>query len=83
MSSKPTKAASTNTTSHMFSAGKSKNLSRSMTSDSIASDIAAFKRRGGHIEVLGNTPFPARAQTTAFRSKGNTQAAPAKAAARG
>lgn len=30
---------------------------KTLTSERIAADIAAFNRAGGHIEVLGNTPF--------------------------
>lgn len=69
MSSKSIQAASKrSTTSRLFGPGKGKSLSRSMTSDTIADDIAAFKKRGGRIEVLGNTPFRARTQATALRS---------------
>ena len=31
--------------------------SRSLTHQSIAADIAEFRKRGGRIEVLGNTPL--------------------------
>lgn len=30
---------------------------KALTSERIAADIAAFNKAGGHIEVLGNTPF--------------------------
>lgn len=30
---------------------------KTLTSERIAADIAAFNKAGGHIEVLGNTPF--------------------------
>ena len=50
------------------SAGKSSSLD--ITSQSIATDLAAFRKQGGRIEVLGNTPL--RPSTTAFSSKGNT-----------
>lgn len=56
---------------HLFASGSSKNQSGSITSDHIAEQIAAFKKHGGRIEVLGNTPL--RANVTAFSSKGNTQ----------
>lgn len=69
MSSKSTQAVGKrSTTSRLFGSGQGKSLSRSMTSETIADDIAAFKKRGGRIEVLGNTPFRARTQTTALRS---------------
>jgi len=57
-----------------------------MTSNTIANDIAAFKKNGGRIEVLGNTPFRTHSPAATFRSKTTTQrktpAAPSKAAAR-
>lgn len=34
--------------------------SRTLTSERIAADIAAFNEAGGCIEVLGNTPFHRR-----------------------
>ena len=41
--------------------------SNSLSHESIADDIAAFRKRGGRIEILGNTPL--RTTTpTAFRS---------------
>jgi hypothetical protein len=66
------------------SAGKGQTLE--ITSQRIATDLAAFRKQGGTIELLGNTPL--RPAATAFSSKGATQpktaAAPtAKAAARG
>lgn len=42
-----------------------------ITSQSIASDLVAFRKQGGRIEILGNTPL--RANVTAFSSRGNTQ----------
>ena len=47
-----------------------KNATLDITSDSIASDLKAFRKQGGRIEVLGNTPM--RLNVTAFRSKGNS-----------
>nr|WP_325048462.1 hypothetical protein [Dyella psychrodurans] len=41
---------------------------KALTSERIASDIAAFNKAGGRIEVLGNTPFlrkPGPAESTA------------------
>lgn len=50
---------------------QSKSANFNITSESIASDVAAFRKQGGHIEVLGTTPL--RVNVTAFRSKGNTR----------
>lgn len=86
----PRKATSKrNTTSHLSARpAKGQDHGRNVTSDIIAADIQAFRKQGGRIEVLGNTPLN-RVNVTAFRSKGNTESkaaakAPAKtAAARG
>lgn len=40
----------------------------SLNHETIAADIAAFRKGGGRIEVLGNTPLRTQAPT-AFRSK--------------
>ncbi len=80
----PLKATSTRSTSFPqpkpSSRGKAAGLN--ITSQSIASELAAFRKQGGRIEVLGNTPL--RANVTAFSSKGNIQhkAAQHKAALR-
>lgn len=50
----------------------SRNPGRGMTSNTIADDIAAFKKNGGRIEVLGNTPFRAHAPSATFRSSKTT-----------
>ena len=73
----PRKASTTNTkrntTSHLSARpAKGQDAGRNVTSDSIAADIQAFRKQGGRIEVLGNTPLN-RVNVTAFRSKGNTQ----------
>ncbi len=69
----PHKATSTRSTpstqTRPSSQGKSSGLD--ITSQSIASDLVAFRKQGGRIEVLGNTPL--RANVTAFSSKANTQ----------
>jgi hypothetical protein len=69
----PLKATSTRTTPlpqpRRSSPGKS--TGPDITSQSIASDLAAFRKQGGRIETLGNTPL--RPNATAFSSKGNTQ----------
>ena len=52
--------------------------SNSMSHKSIADDIAAFRKRGGRIEVIGNTPLRNRAPTP-FRSNTTaTRKAPAE-----
>ncbi|GGA00111.1 hypothetical protein [Dyella caseinilytica] len=54
---------------------------RGLTSERIASDIAAFNKAGGHIEVLGNTPFHLRTgKTETPASPGNTASGPKQAA---
>jgi hypothetical protein len=45
----------------------------SISHQSIADDIAAFRKRGGRIEVLGITPLRT-ATPAAYRSKNTTQA---------
>lgn len=40
----------------------------SLTSETIAADLAEFRKRGGRVDVLGNTPLRTHAPT-AFRSK--------------
>ena len=52
--------------------GKASHSSDSLSHDTIASDIAAFRKRGGRIEVLGNTPLRTTAPA-AFRSKNTAQ----------
>lgn len=47
---------------------------KTLTSERIAADIAAFNKSGGRIEVLGNTPFQ-------HKSKETHAAAPAGSAA--
>jgi hypothetical protein len=37
---------------------------KALTSERIAADIAAFNQAGGHIEVLGNTPFHRKSPET-------------------
>lgn len=52
---------------------------KTLTSERIAADIAAFNRAGGHIEVLGNTPFrfkPAEAAAPAQANKATTAKQP-------
>ncbi len=72
MSSKRTaRATQRNNPSHLFASSRGKSQTGSMTSDTIAGDLAAFKKSGGRIEVLGTTPI--RANISSFRSRGNAQ----------
>ena len=71
MPRKPAKAASTpNSTSHLFARqSKAKDQSRSMTSETIADDLLAFRKQGGRVEVLGITPLRMHVNVTTSRSK--------------
>lgn len=53
---------------------QTKTAGRHLTSEIIAADIAEFKKRGGRIEVLGNTPARSHQASTTFRS--NTKPSP-------
>lgn len=50
----------------------------SMSHDRIAADIAAFRKAGGKVEVLGNTPIQRRAAPAAA-APATPAAAPARA----
>ena len=59
----------------------------SMSHQSIADDIAAFRKRGGRIEVLGTTPLRTAApaayrSSTKAQRKGPATETPAKAKAK-
>lgn len=87
MSSKSTSAAKGSTQS-AFRRRPTKAESRYLTSEVIADDIAAFKKRGGNIEVLGNTPYGPRLAPTTFHSDAKSKRKPTapagtKSAARG
>ena len=66
------KAAKPRTTSPapLRRSNTSKGASFHITSESIAADLAAFRKQGGRIEVLGNTPL--HANVSAFRSTSKT-----------
>jgi hypothetical protein len=49
--------------------------SQSLTHQSINADIAAFRKSGGRIEVLGNTPLRSK-PPTAFHSDASRRKAP-------
>lgn len=73
MPSKPTKAVIPPTsTSHLFARqSKAKDQSRSMTSETIADDLLAFRKQGGRVEVLGTTPLRMHVNVSTSRSKAN------------
>ena len=51
-----------------FSRGRAKAANWHLTSEGIAADVAAFKKHGGRIEVLGTTPLRSRGAPAAFSS---------------
>ena len=80
--------ATKHSTPSAFSGSRAKTTTRHLTSEVIAADIAAFKRRGGSIEVLGNTSYLSALVATTFRSsetskRDGTAAATTEGAARG
>ena len=80
MSSKSTPTAVKSTTpSRVFATSSRGAQNASLSSDTIAADIAAFKNHGGRIEVLGITPLRTQAQGPAFRSKTTGKGAAAAA----
>lgn len=66
-------ATKRNNPSPLFSSGNSKHSGRGVTSNTIAADIAAFKKNGGRIEVLGNTPLRTHTPAVTSRSKTTTR----------
>lgn len=52
-----------------FPRAKAKPGDRVLTSEVILDDIAEFKKRGGRIDVLGNTPLRTSSTSTAFTSR--------------
>ena len=48
---------------------------RSLDHETIAADIAEFRKRGGRIEILGNTPLRSVA-TSPFRSQADQRKPP-------
>jgi hypothetical protein len=70
MSSKPQRSAAQKvSSSKTFQRQKAKPGARVLTSDAILDDIAEFKKRGGRIDVLGNTAFRSSSTSTAFTSR--------------
>lgn len=81
MSSKPTSTAKhSNSSAFSRSRGKVKAASRHLTSEIIADDIAAFKKSGGHIEVMGNSPYRSHAAATAATAASSNAASKRKTA---
>ncbi|MDO5505635.1 MAG: hypothetical protein Q4F49_05005 [Pseudoxanthomonas suwonensis] len=58
---------SSNTTTATLSSRRSRAPATSLSSETIAADIAAFKKRGGRIDILGNTPM--RPHDSPYRSR--------------
>ena len=70
MSSQPKSSPTrTGSTSQTFARQKAKPGDRVLTSETILRDIAEFKKRGGRIDVLGNTPLRTKNTSTAFHSR--------------
>lgn len=67
MSSKPTTATKRSSPS-AFTHRRAKAASQHLTSEAIAADIAAFKKRGGSIEVLGDASYRSRFASTTSHS---------------
>lgn len=64
-----TATAATHTPSPAFASRRGRTPAVSLCSETIAADIAAFKKRGGRIEILGNTPLR---HFSPYRSRANT-----------
>lgn len=62
--------------SQTFQRQKAKPGAREITSEAILDDIAEFKKRGGRIDVLGNTPL--RTNNTSAASHSRSTAASKK-----
>ena len=70
MSSKPKPTPSQPVSrSQIFPRAKAKPGDRVLTSEVILDDIAEFKKRGGRIDVLGNTPLRTTTTSAAFHSR--------------
>lgn len=69
MSSNTNRSTKRNNPSPLFGPSKNKNAGHGITSNTIAADIAAFKKNGGRIEVLGNTPLRVHVPAVTSRAK--------------
>ncbi|WP_394000093.1 hypothetical protein ACF3M1_09540 [Luteimonas sp. WGS1318] len=81
MSSTPKPAAVTPKPALPTAERKSKQAP-ALSHDRIAADIAAFRKAGGKVEVLGNTPIQRRVTPAAGNAAAATPAAAAPARAR-
>ncbi|MGY0504515.1 hypothetical protein [Luteimonas sp. e5] len=63
--------------SPMITPRRGRTPAASLDSETIAADIAAFKKRGGRIDVLGNTPL--RPNISPYRSRASEARAAAAA----
>lgn len=70
MSNQPVVSGTQTTNSSLFRRTRGKSSAQPLTSAMIAADIAAFKKRGGRIEILGVTPYRPHIHST-FRSRAN------------
>ncbi len=61
-------------------ASRAKDANNGITSESIAADLAAFRKEGGRIDVLGTTPIRRQVRGTAFRSRNSERKAATKPA---
>ena len=68
MSNKSASTASKPSNPSVFSRRQTKTASLDLTSEAIAADIAAFKKRGGRIEVLGTSAYRSHLASSTYRS---------------
>ena len=64
----------TTSSSQTFQQNKAKPGTRVLTSEAIHDDIVEFKKRGGRIDVLGNTPLRTTAIATSRSTAANKKA---------
>lgn len=69
-------------TSKLFSRNKSSERGASVTRESLARDLAAFRKTGGKIEVLGNNRTLSPSEEREQRNRRAAQAAAARTRAR-
>ena len=74
-------ASTTNAPARRRAASRVKDANNGITSESIAADLAAFRKEGGRIDVLGTTPIRRQVRGTAFRSRNSERKAPTMPAA--
>lgn len=59
-------------------ASKAKGANNIITRESLAADLAAFRKQGGRIDVLGTTPIRRQVRGSAFSSRNSQRKAPTK-----